>query len=107
MPARSALLLPPHVPRKPDAFQPLDHIPPDIHLPPVPAELRRRRLRMVIPMPVLAPRRHLQRTEPPDVLAGIDAFRQSGFEVEEAVDEALHMEAVEKADGAEPEEAGP
>src|SRR5215467_1562134 len=100
-------LLSSHIFGKTDGLQSLDHIPPDIHLPPVLAELRRGRLCMVIPMPVLAPCRHLQRTEPPDVLAGIDAFRQSGFKVKEAVHEALHMEAVEQTDGAEPEKAGP
>src|SRR5215831_8686036 len=100
-------LLSSHIFGKTDGLQSLDHIPPDIHLPPVLAELGGRRLCMVIPMPVLAPRRHLQRTEPPDVLAGIDAFRQSGFKMKQAVHEALHMEAVEQTKSTEPEEAGP
>ena len=60
---------------------------------------------VVILVPVFAPRRDLERAEPPNIDAGI-AFL--GFaEMREAVHEALHMEGVDKAHGAHPEEAHP
>src|SRR3954471_2604386 len=59
----------------------------------------------MIPVPVLAPSAHLQRAEPPDVLAGV-AIRVLA-EMGEAVDEALHVQRVDEADCADPEKAGP
>ena len=62
---------------------------------------------MVITVPVFAPGRDLKRTQPPDVLAGVDTRRKAGLEVQKAVDEALHMEAIKHSNCAEPEETGP
>src|SRR5919197_2311214 len=64
-------------------------------------------MRMMISVPVFAPGRDLQRSQPPDVLAGIHAFRKTRFEMKQAVHDALHMEAVQHPNGAEPEETGP
>src|SRR5438105_11517628 len=97
----------PDVLRQPDRFQPADDIPADIDLPPFPAEARRRRMRMMIPVPVLTPGGHLQGSQPPDVLAGIHTFRKTGFEMEQAIHDALHVQAVKHSNGAEPEETGP
>ena len=62
---------------------------------------------MMIAVPVLSPCCDLERPQPPDVLAGIHAIGKTGFQMKKTVDEALHMEAVEHPDRAEPEEAGP
>ena len=62
---------------------------------------------MMIAVPILAPGRHLQRPKPPDVLAGIDAFRQTGLQMEEAVHETLPVQAIEHSHRTDPEEAGP
>ena len=61
----------------------------------------------MIAVPVFAPRGHLKRAQPPDVLTGIDTFRKPGFEMQKAVDEALHVQAIKHSDGAEPKETGP
>ena len=105
--ARILFLKGPYVRRKAKRLQPTDNVPADIHLPPVSAEACRRRIRVMIPVPVLSPRSDLQGAEPPDVLARVHAIRQSGLEVKEAVDERLHVEAVHQANGAKPEESGP
>ena len=61
----------------------------------------------MVAVPVLSPCRDLKRAEPPDVLAGVDAFRQTGFEMEQAVDEGLHVQAIDESNCAEPEESSP
>ena len=50
-------------------FQAADDVPADVHLPPMPAEAGGCGPVVMIPVPVLTPRCHLQRSEPPDVLA--------------------------------------
>src|SRR5205814_4938527 len=97
----------PDVLRQSDRFQAADGIPAKIDLPPMPAEARGRRMRMMIPVPVLAPGGYLQRSQPPDILAGIHAFGKTGFEVKDAVHDTLHVQAVQHSNGAEPEETGP
>src|SRR5262245_45157667 len=84
-----------------------NHIPADIDLPPVAAETRRSRTSVMIAVPVFAPCRYLERAKPPDVLAGIDTFRGSRFQVQKAVHETLQVQAVRHADRADPEESGP
>jgi len=71
------------------------------------AEARGSGLGVVIAMPILTPRADLQRAEPPEVLTGIDALRQSWFEMEQAVHKALHVQAIEHSNGAKPEKSGP
>ena len=61
----------------------------------------------MVAVPVFTPSRDLQGAEPPDVLARIDAFRQSGFQVEKTIYETLHVQAIEHANGAKPKESGP
>src|SRR5438552_2890403 len=61
----------------------------------------------MIAVPVFAPRRYLKRAKPPDVLTGIDTVRQARFEMQQAVHETLHVQAVHHPNGANPEEAGP
>src|ERR1700686_3889229 len=56
-------------------------------------------------MPVLAPSCQLEGTEPPDIHAGI-AFLDM-VEMREAVHQALHVQRVNEADSAHPEEAHP
>src|SRR5438270_12324261 len=60
---------------------------------------------MMVAMPVLSPCAHLQRTKPPDVLAGIPIGMLP--EVSEAVHEALHVQRVDEANGADPEKSSP
>jgi len=62
---------------------------------------------MVISVPVFSPCRDLQGAEPPDVLARVHAVRKAGFEVQQAVHEGLHVQAVDKSNGAKPKETGP
>ena len=71
------------------------------------AEARGRGFRVMIAMPVLAPRADLQRAKPPDVLAGIHTIGKASFEMQKAVYEALHVKAVKHADSAEPEKPCP
>src|SRR5882724_650543 len=59
---------------------------------------------MMILVPVLAPGGELQRAEPPNVLARI-AFLVT--EVREAVDKTLHVQRVDQADAAQPQQALP
>ena len=61
----------------------------------------------MVSVPVLSPRRQLKRAEPPYVLAGIDAFRQSRLQVKKTVDEGLHVKTVDKPDRADPKETSP
>src|SRR5260370_36992632 len=56
-------------------------------------------------MPVLAPSCQLEGTEPPNVHAGIALFDM--VEMREAVHQALHVQRVDQADSAHPEEAHP
>src|SRR4051812_49606813 len=60
---------------------------------------------MMIAMPVLSPCAHLQRPKPPDILAGIAIGVLA--EMGEAIDEALHVQRVDEADGADPEKSCP
>src|SRR5262249_52395117 len=62
---------------------------------------------VMISVPVFAPCCDLKRTEPPDILAGVDTFRKPGFEVKEAIDDTLQVQTVEHPDRAEPKETGP
>jgi len=61
----------------------------------------------MISMPVFTPCRYLQRPQPPNVLAGIDAFRCSRPQVQQAVDEALEVQAIGHAESTDSEESGP
>ena len=61
----------------------------------------------MISVPVLSPCSRLKWAEPPDVLAGVDAFREAGLEMEKAIHEALHVKAVDQPDRADPEKTGP
>src|SRR5580692_6910710 len=62
---------------------------------------------MMVGMPVFAPGRDLERTEPPHVHAGIlDAFFGMS-EMGEAIDQALHVQRVNEADRANPKKAHP
>jgi len=90
-----------------DSAQRPNSIPAEINLPPTAAEASRCRLRVVIAMPVLTPRGKLERTEPPDVLAGIHTPGKSGLKVQQTVYERLHVQAVHKTNGAHPEQPYP
>ena len=70
-------------------------------------EASRSRTSVMIAMPVFAPCGDLERAEPPDVLAGINAFGSSGFQVQQAVHETLQVQAVGHADCAYPEQSWP
>src|SRR5215831_17877274 len=54
-------VLSPYVVRKSHGCERTNHIPSDVDLPPMTAEACRRRLRMVIAVPVFTPRCHLKR----------------------------------------------
>ena len=71
------------------------------------AEAGRRGIRVMIAMPVLAPCSHLKRTQPPDVLTGIHAIGKAGLQVQQTIDEGLHVKAVDETDCSEPEESSP
>src|SRR5262249_55226547 len=71
------------------------------------AEAGRRGLLVMIAVPILAPCRHLQRTQPPDVLAGIYAFRQSRLEMQQAIHEALHVQTIGQSNRTDPKESDP
>src|SRR5258708_3095967 len=63
---------------------------------------------MMVLVPVLAPRCQLEGSKPPHVhagIAGIAFFNM--FEMGEAVHQTLHVQGVDQADGAHPEEAHP
>ena len=80
-----------HVRCEPDATQRPNNRPADINLPPTLAETGRCWLGVMIAVPVLTPRSELERTEPPDVLAGIRAVRKPGLQMQQTVYERLHM----------------
>src|SRR5579883_2272603 len=91
--------------RKPHGFQRANKVPADVRLPPAQAQPRGTRVRVMVVMPVLPPRRQLQRPEPPDVLARVAIFRAA--KVRQAIHEALHVQGIDKANGAGPEKSRP
>src|SRR5882762_2121300 len=88
-----------------DGFKHPDEVPADVGLVPAKAEARGARVRVMILVPVLAPGRQLEGAEPPDIHAGVAFF--DFVEMREAVHQALHVQRVDKADGAHPEETHP
>src|SRR6266704_1387005 len=88
-----------------NGFEHPDEIPADVGLIPAEAQARGTGVRVMVLVPVLAPRCQLERAEPPDIHAGIAFFDM--VEMREAVHQALHMEGVDEADGAHPEETHP
>ena len=60
---------------------------------------------VVVFVPVFAPGRQLQRTQPPDVLAGV--FFVGVIEVRETVDKTLHVQRIDQTNRTDPEEALP
>ena len=88
-----------------NGFKHPDEIPADVGLIPAKTEARGTGVRVMVLVPVLAPRGQLERAKPPDVHAGI-AFLDF-FQVREAVHQTLHVQRVDKADCAHPEEAHP
>ncbi len=62
-------------------------------------------MRVVILVPVLAPGRQLEGPKPPDVHAGIALFDM--IEMRKAVHQTLHVQRVDQADRAHPEETHP
>src|SRR6266404_6622246 len=88
-----------------DGLEHPDEIPADVRLIPAQAEARGAGVRVMILVPVLAPGRQLEGPEPPDVHAGVALF--DFVEVREAVHQALHVQRVDEADGAHPEETHP
>src|SRR5882672_5064394 len=88
-----------------DGFKHPDEIPADVRLIPAQAETRGAGVRVMILVPVLAPGGQLERAEPPDVHAGVAFF--DVVEMREAVHQALHVQRVDEADGAHPEETHP
>src|SRR5215213_1953780 len=96
-----------YIGRKLQRLESPDYVPPEIDLPPPATEPRRVRIRVVVPVPVLPPRAQLQGAEPPDVPAGVDAVRQVGRHMQQAVDHHLKVQRVDQADGPDPEEPFP
>src|SRR5215471_8732701 len=90
-----------------ESFEPADHIPANIDLPPSAPKPRRICIRVVILMPVLSPGPELQRSQPPDVAAGINPFGQVRSQVQQAIDEHLKVQGIDQPDSANPEEALP
>src|SRR5882724_6115969 len=88
-----------------DGFEHPDEVPADVGLIPAQAEARGAGVRVMILVPVLAPGRQLEGPEPPDVHAGVAFF--DFVEMREAVHQALHVQRIDEADGAHPEEAHP
>ena len=91
--------------RKAHGFEHPDEIPANVRLPPAQTQTRRARMRVVILMPVFAPRRELKGAEPPNVLAGI-AFLYV-IKMREAVHKTLHVQRVHQTNRAKPEKAHP
>jgi len=91
--------------REAHGFEHPDEIPANVRLPPAQTQARRASMRVVILMPIFAPRRELKGAEPPNVFAGI-AFRDV-IEMRQAVHETLHVQGVYQTNGAKPEEAHP
>ena len=88
-----------------DGFEHPDEIPADVRLIPAEAEARGAGVRVMILVPVFAPGGQLEWAEPPNVHAGIAFFDLA--EMGEAVHQALHVQRVDQADRAHPEEAHP
>src|ERR1700722_19084063 len=86
-------------------LQGADEIPTDIDLPPAQPEACRTRVEVMVPVPVLAPRRHLQRSQPPDILAGVPLLGVT--EMGETVHQTLHVQGIDQTNGTHPEEAPP
>ena len=97
----------PHRCCKPKNSKSPNGVPAQIDLPPFSAKAGRVSIRVVILMPILAPCPELERTQPPDVPARVDPFRQAGSHMEKAVDEHLEVERVHQPDGAQPKERRP
>jgi hypothetical protein len=91
--------------RETDRFQHPDEIPADVGLIPAQAEARGARVRVMVPVPVLAPGRQLEGAQPPDVHAGVALFDL--VEMREAVYQTLHVQRIDQAHGAHPKEAHP
>src|SRR5262245_56191241 len=87
--------------------EPADHIPANIDLPPPAPKPRCVWIRVWILMPVLSPGPELQRSQPPDVPAGINPFGQFRCYVQQAIDEHLKVQGIDQPDSADPEEALP
>src|SRR5882672_7663806 len=88
-----------------NGFEHPDKIPADVSLIPAQAEARGAGVGVMIFVPVLAPGGQLEGAEPPDVHAGVALF--DFVEVREAVHQALHVQRIDEADGAHPEETHP
>src|SRR5882762_1641621 len=88
-----------------DGFEHPDEIPADVGLVPAQAEACGAGVGVMILVPVLAPGSQLEGAEPPDVHAGVAFF--DFIEMREAVHQALHVQRVDQADGAHPEETHP
>ena len=56
-------------------------------------------------MPIFAPGRQLQRTQPPNVLTRVSFF--GVIEVRETVDKTLHVQRIDQTNRTDPEEALP
>src|SRR5712671_1261805 len=72
---------------------------------PAEAEARGTSVRVMVLVPVFAPRGQLEGAKPPDIHAGI-AFLDM-VEMREAVHQTLHVQGVDEADRAHPEKAHP
>src|SRR5260370_29615886 len=86
-------------------FEHPDEIPADVSLIPAKAEARGTRVCVMVLVPVLAPRCQLERTQPPDIHAGIAFF--DVVEMREAVHQALHVQGIDEADRTHPEKTHP
>jgi hypothetical protein len=86
-------------------FEHPDEVPADVRLIPAQAEACGAGVSVMILVPVFAPGGQLKGAEPPDVHAGIAFF--DFVEMRETVHQALHVQRVDQADGAHPEETHP
>ena len=91
--------------REARGFQGPNKVPAEVYLPPAQPEACRSGIGVVVAVPIFSPGGHLQRAQPPDILAGISISAVA--QMCEAVDEALHMQRIDKANCAYPEEALP
>src|SRR6267143_302310 len=62
---------------------------------------------VMVAVPVLSPCSKLERSEPPDVLAGIGSFRESRLQMQKTVHDSLHVKAIHQTDRAKPEKTRP
>src|SRR5947207_13626925 len=85
-----------------DGLEHPDEIPADVGLIPAKAKSRGTGVRVMVLMPVLAPRAQLERAKPPDVHAG-SAFLDM-IETREAVHQAPHVQRGDHAHSTHPEE---